>query len=118
VSAPVRTSLEAIKAALTETQGNVAHAAEMLRMSGRNLRIRLEVAGLQLDSFRPVERRTVLPLVPPPRMRAESTERLRQAAFDLAYIRRRETTASDVLQEFMAEAFDSWLATKLPAKGK
>ena len=116
--APVRVSIDQIKDALHQTKGNVEHAAALVAMSANNLRKRLGVAGIDVNTFRataPTDHRA--PLMAVTRLQRETLEKLRQAAFDLAYVRRREHTQGEILEEFIAEAFGPWLATKLADKG-
>lgn len=46
----------------------------------------------------------------PPPLRSEA---LRQAGFDLAYLRREDYGPERVLELFLAEAFDGWRGAKL-----
>ncbi len=123
MSGSARVSIEAIKEALRTNGGNVAAAAEQVRLSRKNFYERLEVSGIDPNEFRSRTRGTAstgrdgVPGLSPPvgapfRLDASIRETLRQAAIDLAYVRRREYTSSQVLEEFVTEAFEAWLAAK------
>ncbi len=107
-----RTSVEQIKAALREHGGNVTAAAEQLGMATNNLRTRIENAGVDLRAFRDeaVARGDSARNL---RVRSRQFELLRQASFDLSYLTRREYGPEKVFDEFMADAFEGWLAARL-----
>ena len=106
MSAPKRISDGRITEAIAASHGNVTHAAEALGMARKNLYERMAGMGILPSTSRPGPR---LPVRIPP----EQAELLRQASFDLQAKRRTEMTGSDVLAEFIAEAFGPWLESKL-----
>jgi len=107
VPAPQRVSIERIREALKASDGNITAAAKVLDMARNNLYERIERAAIDLEVFRPQPGSHVSL-----RVKAESSEKLRQASFDLAFLRRHEVTPAQVLEEFLEDAFDPWLASK------
>lgn len=124
MSAPQRVSGDRIVQALQATGGNIRATARETGISRTALRKRMVSMGLEGAAFRsdppPTPQVPVRVYAPPPRRPAgpvrvhpDHAEALRQAAFDLAAKRRTETTATDVLAEFMVDAFEGWLRGKL-----
>ncbi len=116
-----RVSLDRIKEVLTQTNGNMVASAELLGMARNNLYKRIELAGINVNDFRRhrdtvtvSQRKSGLMAA---RISTESYELLRQATFDLGYVRRKQYAPGQVLEEFIADAFDAWLASKLAEKG-
>jgi hypothetical protein len=115
-----RVSIEELKGALAASGGNVEKAARAIGMAPNNLRKRLEVACVDLNAFRDQARANGGGPVRSVRVRPDRFEALRQAAFDLAYLRRRDYGPEQVLEEFLLEAFEGWLRAKLvkPAEAR
>src|SRR5260221_8682863 len=51
MSAPARVSIDQLKEALQQTRGNIEHAAALAGMSPNNLRKRLAVAGIDVNTL-------------------------------------------------------------------
>jgi DNA-binding transcriptional LysR family regulator len=116
MAAPQRVNLEEIREALTAYGGNVTAAAERLGITRNGLHKRLELAGLDVREFRPKAQQQARPGASVAlRVSKEAQDALREAAFDLAFWRRREHTPSEVvLEQLVSEALPPWLASKRP----
>ncbi len=97
-----------VAGAIERWHGNVAAAASELGIRREHLRERLDRLGKPAESYRPTgPRQGTIRVLP------EHRERLRQAKFDLQAARRREVDETEVLAEFITDAFEAWLGAKL-----
>jgi hypothetical protein len=109
--AHIRVRSSEIHAALEATGGNIQGAARRVGMAPNNLRKRLESERVDVNEAREAARLrgdSIRGL----RIKQRRHEELRQAAFDLSYIMRREYGPEEVIEEFLGDAFGPWLQAK------
>jgi hypothetical protein len=104
--APQKVSADQIKAALARNAGNVTRAAAELGIARKNLYERMRAVDGAPAATGALRHRAT-------RVTVEHFQALREAGFDLAFIERRIWAPEDVLRTFIAEAFPTWLASKL-----
>lgn len=120
MSAPPRVSVTQIRETLEATGGNVQAAAARLGVARNNLYKRIINNGLsrELANVRQASKAGRAEAAPAPHPRSIRVSpalysRLREAKFDLQAKLRQELDEADVLEAFVGEAFEEWLAEKL-----
>ena len=123
MSAPQRVSSAAIVEALKVCGGNLRATAQHCGISRNALKKRIVSMGVDVEAIRPP-----VPVAPaagsvvyaaprspraPARVLPAHQDLLREARFDLQAKRRVDLTDSDVLEEFIEDAFAEWLRAEL-----